>query len=116
MGVIKLDMKRLQELMLERNLVIRALPKYIEYKFIYNSARKAEYDKILVTNKSARIEMNDDGTEYIVYREKTSYVKDSFIVAIKNGTDSTVDSWDWIRKNNKLVVFNTLEDILKYFE
>lgn len=49
-------------------------------------------------------------------REKTSYVKDSFIVAIKNGIDSTVDSWDWIRKNNKLVVFNTLEDILKYFE
>ena len=106
---------RLQELMLERNLVIRALPKYIEYKFIYNSARKAEYDKILVTNTSAEIEMNDD-TEYIVYKEKTAYVKDSFIVAIKNGTDSTVDSWDWIRRNNKLVVFNTLEDILKYFE
>lgn len=110
------EIMMLQKLMLERNLVIRALPKYIEYKFIYNSARKAEYDKILVTNKSARIEIEDDGTEYIVYREKTPYVKDSFIVAIKNGENSTVDSWDWIRKNNKLVVFNTLEDILKYFE
>ncbi len=110
------DMMRLQELMLKRNLVIRALPKYIEYKFIYNSARKAEYDKILVTNKSAGIEIDDDGTEYIVYREKTPYVKDSFIVAIKEGTDSTVDSWDWIRKNNKLVIFNTLEDIVRYFE
>lgn len=116
MGVIKLDMKRLQKLMLERNLVIRALPKYIEYKFIYNSARKAEYDKILMTNKSAGIEIDDYGTEYIVYKEKTPYVKDSFIVAMKNCTDFTVDSWDWIRKNNKLVVFNTLEDILKYFE
>lgn len=110
------EIMMLQKLMLEGNLVIRALPKEIKYKFIYNSARKAEYDKILVTNKSAGIEIDDDGTEYIVYKEKTPYVKDSFIVAIKNGKNSTVDSWDWIRRNNKLVIFNTLEEIVRYFE
>ena len=110
------EIMMLQKLMHERNLVIRALPKYIEYKFIYNSAMKAEYDKILVTNKSAGIEIDDDGTEYIVYKEKTPYVKDSFIVAIKNGENSTVDSWYWIRRKNKLVIFNTLEEIVRYFE
>lgn len=78
-----MDIIRLQELMIERNLVIRALPKEVEYKFIYNSGRKAEYDEILRTNSSARIERNDKGTEYIVYKEKTSYSKDSFIVAIR---------------------------------
>lgn len=111
-----IEIMMLQKLMIERNLVIRALPKYIEYKFIYNSARKAEYDKILVTNKSAGIEIDDDGTEYIVYREKTPYVKDSFIVGVKEGTDLTVDSWDWIRRNNKLVIFNSLEEIVRYFK
>ena len=110
-----MDIIRLQELMVEKNLVIRALPKEVEYKFIYNSGRKAEYDEILRTNSSARIERNDKGTEYIVYKEKTAYSEDSFIVAIKDGKNSTVDSWDWIRENNKLVIFNSLEDILKYF-
>lgn len=111
-----MDIMKLQELMIERNLVIRALPKEVEYKFIYNSGRKAEYDEILRTNSSARIERNDKGTEYIVYKEKTSYSEDSFIVAIKDGKNSTVDSWDWIRENNKLVIFNSLEEILRYFE
>lgn len=110
-----MDIIRLQELMLEKNLVIRALPKEIERKFIYNSGRKAEYDGILRTNSSVRIETNSKGVEYIVYMEETRYQKDSFIVAIKEGTDSTVDSWDWIYENNKLLIFNSLEDILKYF-
>lgn len=107
---------KLQELMLKRNLVIRALPKEVEYKFIYNSGRKAEYDEILKTNSTSRIEVNKNGVEYIVYRENTKYQEDSFILAMKDGKDSTVDSWDWIKENNKLVVFNSLEEILKYFE
>ena len=110
-----MSIMRLQELMLEKNLVIRALPKEVEYKFIYNSGRKAEYNEILRTNSSARIERNDKGTEYIVYKEKTAYSEDSFIVAMKDGKDSTVDSWDWIRENNKLVIFNSLEEIVRYF-
>lgn len=111
-----MDIIRLQELMLKKNLVIRSLPKEIERKFIYNSGRKAEYDEILRTNSTARIETNSKGVEYIVYMEETKYQKDSFIAAIKEGTDSTVDSWDWIRENNKLVIFNSLDEIVRYFE
>lgn len=110
------EIMRLQELMLNKNLVIRALPKEVEYKFIYNSGRKTEYDEISRTNSTARIERNSNGIEYIVYRKNTMYSDDSFIVGIKSGTDSTVDSWDWLRENNKLVIFNSLEEILDYFK
>lgn len=110
------EIMRLQELMLNKNLVIRALPKEVEYKFIYNSGRKTEYDEILRTNFTTRIERNSNGTEYIIYREDTMYSNDSFIVGIKSGIDSTVDSWDWLRENNKLVIFNSLGKIMDYFE
>lgn len=111
-----MDLIKLQELMLERNLVIRALPKEIEYKFIYNSRRKDEYDKILKTNPTARLEVNKNGVEYIVYREKTKYQKDSFIVGIKNNTSSSVDSWEWIvDSSKKVVIFNSLSEIINYF-
>lgn len=68
-----MELIKLQELMLERNLVIRALPREIEYKFIYRSPRQDEYDKILKNNTTARLEMNKNGVEYIVYNEKTKY-------------------------------------------
>lgn len=110
------EIMRLQELMLNKNLVIRALPKEVEYKFIYNSGRKKEYDKILRTNSTARIERNSNGVEYIVYSEDTMYNNDSFIMGIKNNTDSTVASWDWLKENNELVIFNSLKEILDYFE
>lgn len=110
------EIMRLQELMLNKNLVIRALPKEVEHKFIYNSGRKTKYDEILRTNSTARIERNSNGVEYIVYSEDTMYNNDSFIVGIKSGTDSTVASWDWLRENNKLVIFNSLEDIMDYFK
>lgn len=111
-----MDLNKLQELMLERNLVIRALPKEVEHKFIYRSPRKDEYDGILKTNPTARIEVNKNGVEYIVYNEKTKYQEDSFIVGIKNSTSSCVDSWEWLADNSKkLVIFNSLRDIVNYF-
>lgn len=111
-----LDVIKLQELMLDRNLVIRALPKEIEYKFIYRSPRKDEYDRILKTNPTARLEVNKNGVEYIVYREKTKYQEDSFIVGIKNNISSCVDSWEWVVDDSKkVVIFNSLNDIIKYF-
>ena len=91
-----LDMIKLQELMLERNLVIRALPKEVEHKFIYRSPK--------------------NGVEYIVYNEKTKYQEDSFIVGIKNSTSSCVDAWEWLVDNSKkVVIFNSLIDIINYF-
>lgn len=111
-----MDLIKLQELMLERNLVIRALPKEVEHKFIYYSPRKDEYDGILKTNSTARIEVNKNGVEYIVYRENTKYQEDSFIVGIKNNTSSCVDSWEWlVDDSKKVVIFNSLNDIIKYF-
>lgn len=110
------EIMRLQDLMLNKNLVIRALPKEVEHKFIYNSGRKTEYDEILRTNSTARIERNSNKVEYIIYREDTMYSNDSFIVGIKSNINSTVDSWDWLKKNNKLVIFNSLEDIMDYFK
>lgn len=112
-----MDLIKLQELMIERNLVIRALPKEIEYKFIYRSPRKDEYDKILKANPTARLEVNKNGVEYIVYREKTKYQEDSFIVGIKNNTSSSVDSWEWIADSNKKVlIFYSLFDIVNYLK
>ena len=111
-----MDLIKLQELMLERNLVIRALPKEVEHKFIYRSPRKDEYDRILKTNSTARIEVNKNGVKYIVYRENTKYQEDSFIVGIKNNTNSCVDSWEWLVDDSKKVaIFNSLNDIIKYF-
>lgn len=68
------DIMVLQELMVEGNLVIRALPKEVEGE------------------------------------------KDSFIVGVKEGTDLTVDSWEWLYENNELMIFNSLEEIVEYFE
>ena len=113
-----MELIKLQELMLERNLnlVIRALPKEVEHKFIYRSPRRDEYDGILKTNPTARIEMNKNGVEYIVYNEKTKYQEDSFIVGIKNNISSCVDSWEWVVDDSKkVVIFNSLDDIINYF-
>lgn len=108
---------KLQEIMLKNNLVIRALPKEIEYKLIYNSGRKEEYDNILKKNSSARLETNENDVQYIVYKEQTKYQKDSFIVSIKKSKGASIDSWEWlVDERKKFIIFNSLEEIIKYFQ
>lgn len=110
------ELLQLQVLMLKNNLVIRALPKEVEHKFIYNSGRKDEYDTILKTNLTARLETNKNGVQYIVYKEQTKYQKDSFIVSIKKSKGSSIDSWEWlVDERKKLIIFNSLEEIINYF-
>lgn len=43
--------------------------------------------------------------------------KDSFIVSIKKSKGSSIDSWEWlVDERKKLVIFNSLEEIIKYFQ
>lgn len=110
------ELEKLQVLMLKNNLVIRALPKEIEHEFIYNSGRKDEYDTILKTNSTARLETNKNGVQYIIYKEKTKYQKDSFIVSIKKSTGANINNWEWlVDERKKLIIFNSLEEIINYF-
>lgn len=120
-----MNIEKLQDLMIKKNLIIRTLPKEVEHRYKYDAwpeTEKAKFDKILKTNPCARIERDYHGIEYIVYKEKTEYTKGCFIVGIKDSLNfhlaysNKVDPWDWIRENDEIVIFNSLEDIVKYFD
>lgn len=109
---------QLQELMLKKNLVIRALPKELEYRYVYTGVpnyRKKEYDNILKTNPTAILETNRFGTQYINYKEKTKYQENSFILGISNNTLSCVD-WIYSDKDKSLIIFNSLDEVLDYIK
>jgi hypothetical protein len=110
------ELEQLQELMLKKNLVIRALPKEIEYRYIYTGVsiyKKKKYDNILRTNPTARLETSRSENQYIVYKELTDYQKDRFIVSVANHQLSSIE---WLRNDKEeLIIFNNLEEIINYF-
>lgn len=108
---------QLQELMLEKNIVIRALPKELEYRYIYTGVshyKKCKYDNILRTNPTARLETSRSENQYIVYKELTDYQKDRFIVGIANNVIFQID-WIYDEEDN-IVIFNSLENVINYIE
>lgn len=45
------------------------------------------------------------------------YQTDSFIVSIKNNKFSSIAGWEWLTdERKKLIVFSSLEEIIKYFQ
>ena len=72
--------------------------------------------KITSINAKARLETNKNGVQYIIYKEKTKYQKDSFIVSIKKSTGASINNWEWlVDERKKLIIFYNLEEIIKYF-
>ncbi len=108
---------QLQELMLEKNIVIRALPKELEYRHIYtgvNEYKKTKYDRILRTNPTARLETTKSENQYIIYKEQTEFQKDRFIIGI---ADNVIFQIDWVYdEDDNIVIFNSLENVLDYIK
>ena len=108
---------QLQELMLEKNIVIRALPKELEYRYIYTGVsqyKKNQYDRILRTNPTARLETTKSENQYITYKEQTEFQEDRFIVGI---ADNVIFQIDWIYdEEDNIVIFNSLENVLDYIK
>ena len=107
---------QLQELMLEKNIVIRALPKELEYRYIYtgvNEYKKTKYDRILRTNPTARLEIIQ-GKQYIIYKEQTEFQEDRFIIGI---ADNVIFQIEWVYdEEDNIVIFNSLENVLNYIK
>lgn len=107
---------QLQELMLEKNIVIRALPKELEYKYIYtgvNEYKKTQYDRILRINPTARLETIQN-KQYIIYKEQTEFQEDRFIIGI---ADNVIFQIEWIYdEDDNIVIFNSLENVLNYIK
>jgi hypothetical protein len=110
------ELEQLQELMLKKNLVIRALPKEIEYRYIYTGVsiiyKKKKYDNILRTNPTARLETSRSENQYIVYKELTDYQKDRFIVSVANHQQSSIE---WLR-NDKEELIKEIDDKIENLE
>ena len=108
---------QLQELMLEKNIVIRALPKELKYRYIYtgvNEHKKTQYDRILTTNPTERLETTKSENQYIVYKEQTEFQEDRFIVGMANNVIFKID-WIYDEEDN-IVIFNSLENVLDYIK
>ncbi len=101
-----MDLKRLEELMIEHGLVIRAIPH--ETTSTYEARHKQSYpDGVVYYDNYLKREM------LRVVRKNSLGGK--FIIAKKGNQDSTVSGWEWqkIKGSKKVVAYDTIEQAVK---
>lgn len=98
----------LNKFILDNNLIIRALPEYIEYKYNYNGAsefNKNLYDEILKTNPDAKI-ING----YLEYKTKISTPDKRIMIAQVNNANENMVFVNWINQR-----FVSISEAINYY-